>query len=152
MSDYCQADLDEARQLAPELHAKAQERIARALARRERLGSGLDLTELQRLCDRATRGPWRIDEDGDLRAGGEAPFGLCTLAVLRAPCPVVDNSCGVNEVDVAFIAAARDALPKLIARVRQLQAQVENADALREYADKRCLILAERLKEVEHAG
>jgi hypothetical protein len=82
----------------------------------------LDLAELQRLCDRATRGPWRIDEDGDLRAGGEAPHGLCTLAVLRSPCPVVDNSCGVNEADVAFIAAARDALPKLIAQVRQLQA------------------------------
>lgn len=39
MTDYRQADLDEARQLAPSENPKAQERIARALARRERLGA-----------------------------------------------------------------------------------------------------------------
>lgn len=39
MPDYTQADLAEARALAPELGTKAQERIARALAERERLGA-----------------------------------------------------------------------------------------------------------------
>lgn len=36
--DYMQADLDEARSLAPQLNAKAQERIAKALRKREQLG------------------------------------------------------------------------------------------------------------------
>lgn len=39
MTDYRQADLDEARTLVPDAHPKAQERVARALAKRERLGA-----------------------------------------------------------------------------------------------------------------
>jgi len=39
MADYRQADLDEARKLVPDAHPKAQERVARALAQRERLGA-----------------------------------------------------------------------------------------------------------------
>ena len=38
-ADYRQADLDEARELAPEASTKAQERIAKALADRERKGA-----------------------------------------------------------------------------------------------------------------
>ena len=38
-ADYRQADLDEARQLSPELSTKRQERIAAALAARERKGA-----------------------------------------------------------------------------------------------------------------
>lgn len=39
MPDYRQADLDEARTLVPDAHPKAQERVARALAKRERKGA-----------------------------------------------------------------------------------------------------------------
>lgn len=99
----------------------------------------IDLDELQRLCDTATPGPW----DGG-SAIVENSDGLTV-------CEFSDPASDASERDADFICAARDALPKLIAQVRQLQAQVENADALREYADKRCLILADRLKEVEHA-
>jgi hypothetical protein len=110
------------------------------------------LDELERICQAATPGPWRVDEDGDVRAGGAAPFGLCRLAALYAPCPVEAHPCGSNEVDEEFIAAARHALPKLIAKVRELQARLGNAEALREYADKRDAILNERMASRVCAG
>jgi hypothetical protein len=71
----------------------------------------LDLDELQRLCDAATEGPWSYDGAG--RVTGCGPL--------------------MPEGDAQFIAAARDALPKLIARVQQLQSMVT---AARDWADQ----------------
>ena len=88
-----------------------------------------DLAELQRLCDAATPGPWTLDEDGDLRAGGRAPHGLYAVATLLAPA-TTEDSAESNDATARFIAVARDALPKLIARVRVLEHRLAGVDAL----------------------
>jgi hypothetical protein len=75
----------------------------------------LDLDELQRLCDAATPGPWDVEDGVVLRKVGDVIF----------------------VEDAAFIAAARDALPKLIARVRELEARVNEADYLDRVTDPR---------------
>lgn len=84
-----------------------------------------ELDELERIAKLATPGPWRVDEDGDLRAGGPAAY-LRSLATLYAP--IVDDDDSRNDADVAFIAAARDALPRLIAQVRELENRLDLAD------------------------
>lgn len=81
----------------------------------------MTLDELKKLCDEATPGPWVLKEHG----------------VVSASFP---NSCGenyfvageVDEQDAAFIAAARAALPMLIAvaeAVREYQYDVHDAVA-----------------------
>jgi len=92
------------------------------------------LDELERLCDRASTGPWFM-RDGDVWC---CPSGEDQQEYIVGLVRVLDFD------DGAFVAAARNALPKLIAKVRELQARAENADALREYADKRGVILTER--------
>jgi hypothetical protein len=62
--DYRQADLDEARKLVPDAGSKAQERVAKALAARERLGAlrewgareNVTAAELQAVLDMHERG------------------------------------------------------------------------------------------------
>jgi hypothetical protein len=61
----------------------------------------LDLDALQKLCDAATQGPWKHVGEGVVAAPNYA-----TIA---------------SVADGAFIAAARDALPKLIELVRKTQ-------------------------------
>lgn len=75
----------------------------------------LDLDALHALCDRATPGPWRFD-DCDRMVRNELAIVVC------------DVDCGSQEADAAdgsFIAAARDALPKLIAEVRRLRLSLQ---------------------------
>ena len=60
------------------------------------------LDELERLCEAATPGPWTLDE---------SESGL-----IGPHCEPIVEAC-----DALFIAAARDALPKLIAEVRRLR-------------------------------
>jgi len=95
--------------------------------------SALDLDELQRLCDAATPGPWEIDDEGDLRAvcaGYDESRGLMQLVRLYAPVALATErpEWESHPPDVAFVSAARDALPKLIARVRELQARVDHSE------------------------
>jgi hypothetical protein len=88
-----------------------------------------DLDALQQLCDAAAPGPWSSGKAGVVfNKGGE---------------PVLDALVGFQDAQLA--AAARDALPKLIARVRELEQRAQNAERLREYADQRSAILADRL-------
>jgi hypothetical protein len=58
------------------------------------------LTKLEELCEKATPGPWRISRDARL-----FPLNL--------------------KADGRFIAAARTALPELIAEVRRLRTELE---------------------------
>lgn len=75
----------------------------------------LDLDALQALCDAATSGPWEYD------GPRLAIFTPGRLGV----CEFVDSDVeqAADDANGAFIAAARDALPKLIAEVRRLQAR-----------------------------
>ena len=68
-----------------------------------------ELDALKALADAATPGPWATgDEDGMIYVGNE--FDSDTVAY-----------CGQSLDDAAFIAAARAAVPALIAEVERLQ-------------------------------
>lgn len=87
----------------------------------------LDLDELQRLCDAATPGPWEYDDDAQALSYdilGHLAGWVC--AVHELP---LEGAC-TRERNAAFIGAARDALPKLIARVRQLEQRIDKVNAL----------------------
>lgn len=73
-----------------------------------------DLAELQRLCDAATSGPWEYADDASQVLFGKGTHG-------GVVCEFPDPAADATENDANFIAASRDALPKLIAEVRQLR-------------------------------
>ena len=84
--------------------------------------SALDLDALEALCDAATPGPWVAAPSpwegvsaphGDPRDGGS--------------CEIVDCVRGPSHGDAAFIAAAREALPALITRLRAAESEVDAA-------------------------
>lgn len=72
-----------------------------------------DLSALQKLCDALQPGPWELDDTDDAE-----------LPIRR-----VLDGIGVAEAasypSGAFIAASREAVPKLIAEVRRLRAEVQ---------------------------
>jgi hypothetical protein len=95
------------------------------------------LAELKRLCNEATKGPWKTE-------GGAYPFEQHyesdgeVLVIALDDCdvhPIADCSCnhtcrslGEPEANALFIAAAREALPALIAEVERLIAQATDRD------------------------
>lgn len=71
------------------------------------------LAEWDRLASEATSGPWTDGEGFGyfcVSTQGEACFGSCGCCVEP-----------MSQLDAAFIAAARTAVPALIARVRELE-------------------------------
>lgn len=87
-----------------------------------------DLDELQKLCDSATPGPWE-SLGGSVWHPKSNHSSVCD----------VDAGAGDDTLpDARFIAASRDALPKLIAEVRQL------------LADARCL--ADFVRQLNFSG
>jgi len=103
----------------------------------------LDLDALQRLCDAATPGPW-TSERGSVW-GSSTRLSVCDVEL---------GSTQDDLADALFIAAARDALPKLIARVRQLERRIAKVDALgAEFANDPAVALrciGEHLDMCEH--
>lgn len=66
-----------------------------------------ELSELEELSNKATPGPWVAEGDK-----------------VVAPCPYYDDiTTYLFPNDTLFIAAARNAIPKLIARVRELEVE-----------------------------
>jgi hypothetical protein len=78
--------------------------------------SALDLDALQRLCDAATPAKWCLVDQGTEIVDAYQGRTICELTDVHDA-----------EHDGAFICAAREALPKLIAKVRELQSQLEAA-------------------------
>lgn len=89
------------------------------------------LAELDRLCREATPGPWFLvgypwlppNTNTYVIAGCEDPHGgtlVCDFDFVEDR-EQDDNS----DADAAFIAAARSAIPDLIAHVRELEAENE---------------------------
>lgn len=68
--------------------------------------SALDLDALEALCDGATPGPWKVVDAHTVMD----PAGFCVAGTEW-------------ESDGAFIAAARDAVPALITRLRAAEAR-----------------------------
>lgn len=94
-----------------------------------------DLTDLQALAQAATPGPWIADEGHGLTADGDP---------LAAAGPYDDPAGFWCHEDAAFIAAARDAVPALIARVRKAEAERDEARALAQHL----AVITERYCEV----
>lgn len=92
----------------------------------------IDLDEIQRLADEATPGPWHWTDHrvSDLVGiGGDEHYSYETEVLeathggecgCRSAC-ILDLT--INDHDRAFIAAARTAIPALVARVRELEAE-----------------------------
>jgi len=72
-----------------------------------------DLDELDKLCEAATDGPWEFDAWGNITAHGE---GVCRVEWRR------------GDQNEPLIAAARTAIPELVAEVRRLQEAEKKVD------------------------
>jgi hypothetical protein len=116
----------------------------------------LDLSKLEALAKAATPGPWDVDDvqtDGEYGSGEDTYRGFKSYVVGCGPVDnwrsiidtsnsdvamvEVDGDCDgttawdeVGRCNTQFIAAAREAVPALIARVRELEA------ALKPFADE----------------
>lgn len=94
------------------------------------------LEELKKICEEATPGPWYTDELCDSACGTAcSPYGCPESHPSGVwevgPEDVTSNVSTNNEPDAEFIAAARTALPQLIAdseRLNALQALFVGAD------------------------
>lgn len=96
-----------------------------------------ELAALEHLCDHATPGPWTANHHGMTvafdkgaqwfieRNAGETVCQINGAAVLR-PRPWVDG-------DARFIAATREAIPRLIAEIRRLRLVEKERDDLNSY-------------------
>lgn len=96
----------------------------------------MDLEKLKKLCEAATPGPWKpdvwIETDGNgWRATGPHHEDEASDEGSEPGCP--DEQAAQH--DAAFIAAARTALPELIAEVERLRSVYEAACAWRDVDD-----------------
>lgn len=83
----------------------------------------LDLDALEKLCDRATPGPWYQDTEKDcwgIRADSKNLEDL-TINICEFCEPITENS----DINAELICESRTALPELIKRVRFLEAQIQ---------------------------
>ena len=83
-----------------------------------------ELVELEMLCNKATPVPWiwgLWDSDPLNMCGGNNGEEVITMNVWGRP-PCLE----ISKEDMAFIAAAREWLPKLVAEVRRLQDEKTN--------------------------
>lgn len=102
-----------------------------------------ELAELQKACDSATPGPWHVVEMDDdycmsavaiaTRENADDPPGeddgdnrdRIAITLWQAP-RIVDIADGKWDENAAFIALARNALPTLLAMVRELKAAIQD--------------------------
>ena len=92
----------------------------------------IDLDELMRLREAATPGPWKVNI-GDFES--EDGYGTVTAPYVEADGKTIcvpfdrgpddDN----DEDDAAYIVAACNAVPELVARIRELEAEIKRRDA-----------------------
>ena len=88
-----------------------------------------ELDELEALANAATPGPWKLITS---RVGPASPHHAPKVdhAVMSNGGPVVAFGIHSQRADPRFIAAAREAVPKLIARVRVLEDMLDQMEAL----------------------
>ncbi len=80
-----------------------------------RMITDAELREWEALCQKATKGPWEL-EDSD---------GIHAIPTDRMIVSYAEDCAFIEEADARFCAAARTAMPKLIAEVRRLQGEVQ---------------------------
>jgi hypothetical protein len=85
----------------------------------------IDIEKLEALAKAATPGPWKSVEGGLVVCSFHAKHGYNVHDMRRPHVMTPDVSFSMGDVhrnDSAFIAAAREAVPALIARVREMEA------------------------------
>ena len=85
----------------------------------------MDLEKLKALADAATPGPWRVRQDGSaswLCQPDQSGLELKDSAI-RLPMKRSHDDRERNRLDALFIAAAREAVPALIAEVERLRVE-----------------------------
>ncbi len=145
------ATTDAGRARLRELQRAIDERTTAALKQQGITLAGtleaLDLDALQRLCDAATPGPWVYSE---LLAsiGGRDGALVCAMTTSQLD-EAGDEQNPQAAADGEFLEAARDALPRLIAKVRELQAAELSALCALAKANDRAHLAECRLQDVE---
>lgn len=127
------------------------------------------LDALQRLCDNATDPPWMAEYVYHLKRGcrclschEDEPYGK---AIHELDGLGEDSSPVLSESDADFVAAARTAVPALIAEVRRLRAKLarcqpvvdagevwRKSDHLDDEAYDRLVLAIDALGEADHAN
>lgn len=91
----------------------------------------VDLDQLEALANAATQGPWHVSEEGFGRRGVPTVYAtddeLRYIAKCRDLPAHIDHPPTDDAANARFIAAARDAVPQLIAEVRRLRAATKEA-------------------------
>ena len=82
-----------------------------------RMITDAELREWEALCQKATKGPWEL-EDSD---------GIHAIPTDRMIVSYAEDCAFIEEADARFCAAARTAMPKLIAEVRRLRDETDDA-------------------------
>lgn len=77
----------------------------------------IDLEELERLAKAATPGPWKVDDLNNIRI---APKGRPIVATIHDCEDYLPRM-----ADAQYITAACNAVPELIQRIRELEAEVD---------------------------
>jgi hypothetical protein len=101
----------------------------------------LDLEAIKALCGAATEGPWEVRKICGERYVFSAPDGLARFLNVES------GALGFtvqSETDCAFVAAARTALPALIAELSAARAVVE---AAKEYKQAHSFIMHPQINE-----
>lgn len=93
----------------------------------------VDLDQLEALANAATQGPWHVHEEGFGRLGRPTVYAtdeeLRYIANCRDLPTHEDHAPTDDRANARFIAAARTAVPALIAEVRRLRAAAKEANA-----------------------
>ena len=93
----------------------------------------IDLEELEKLAKDATPGPWRIDAENNpahfIMTNEDIPMHRL-IAISESPIATCDLSRRWTEscANAAYIVAACNAVPELIARIRELEERAQKAE------------------------
>jgi hypothetical protein len=84
-----------------------------------------ELRAAKALCDAATRGPWQWCEEYGSVALRSLTVGPYQSVAIAEPCGTQNSSVLLDDADAQFIAASRSLVPRLIAEVERLRADVD---------------------------
>jgi hypothetical protein len=88
--------------------------------------TGAELDNLQALADAATPGPWLYQ---DYFSNVYTDYTGITVHIAKCNSQQIDNGVSEADANAKFIAAARVAVPRLIAEVRRMRAEVKQLNA-----------------------
>lgn len=102
-----------------------------------------ELTEIERRANAATAGPWAVwDGCSWRRIGSESTRKTVIEPTTFRGCVDLESASGQRDENLEFAAHARTDIPALLATIRELQAESEDAHALLREVTKLCGLFA----------